>query len=268
MGSLTNKKIVIAGSRKTAEMSVMIEKKGGIPLSRPLQETVKKTPEEMKSTIEHIIENGTDWSLFTTGIGTEAVFQAAETLGLATPLHQSLAASNIAARGYKTIQALKKAGLPPVVEDGDGTNAGLLEALAKADLSGQRVLLQLHGERVPLLENGLAQKGAAVTTILPYETIVPDRAIVAQLVEEVITGEVDAVLFTATPQVRVLFKEAAAAGKKDALAAAFQERVVAGSVGKVTSGSLSEYGVTRIIAPELERMGALIVAVDSYFKET
>lgn len=266
MGNLQGKRIAITGSRKMMEMSMMVQKKGGTAFERPLQETIKCTPEDMKASIEDVIANGTDWSVFTTGIGTSAVFEAANALGLKEPFQKAIAASRIATRGYKTVQELKKYGLTPEAEDGDGTNAGLLSALEEVDLRERRVFLQLHGEPVPALEQGFAKKGADLLYVLPYKTTVPQPEIVTKLVNEVIDGDIDAVLFTATPQVRVLFQEAKENGLAQQLAEAFNVRAAAGSVGKVTTGTLNEYGVNRVIAPEHERMGALVVAVDEFFK--
>lgn len=266
MGNLHEKRIAITGSRKMAEMSMMVQKKGGMAYERPLQETIKCKPEDMEEIFEAVIASGTDWSVFTTGVGTAALFEAAASLGLSEPLQKAVAASRIATRGYKTVQELKKHGLAPEIIDGDGTNAGLLGALEEVDLAGQRVFLQLHGERVPALEQGFAEKGADLTCIMPYETTVPYPEVVTKLVHEIIDGEIDAVLFTATPQVRVLFKEAEKQGLAGQLTQAFNEKAVAGSIGRVTTGTLSEYGVTRVVAPEHERMGALVVAVDEFFK--
>lgn len=266
MGNLNGKRIAITGSRKMMEMGMMVAKKGGEAVERPLQETIKCSAEDMKPAIDSFIADGADWTVFTTGIGAAAVFEAAEELGLAEPFRKAAAASNIATRGYKTVQELKKYGLAPSLEDGDGTNAGLLAAFEETDLSGQRVFLQLHGEPVPALENGFTRKGAELTYILPYKTTVPQPDMVTALVHEVLDGEIDAVLFTATPQVRVLFQEAEKLGAAGRLAEAFNTKAVAGSVGKVTTGTLHEYGVTRVVAPEHERMGALVVAIDDYFK--
>lgn len=266
MGNLHGKRLAITGSRKMNEMSTMVEKKGGIPLERPLQETVKCTPEEMKAAIESVRQNGTDWSIFTTGVGTHTLFEAAESLGMLDEFIQVIGASRIASRGYKTVQALKKYGFTPEIVDGDGTNAGLLNALRDISFSGRSIFMQLHGEPVPALENTLAEKGANIIRVLPYKTTVPNPSIVTQLVDEVITGKVEAVLFTATPQVRVLFQEAEKRHLSADLAKAFNEITVAGSVGKVTTGTLNEHGVTRVVAPEHERMGALVVAVDEYYK--
>ncbi|OMP67752.1 uroporphyrinogen-III synthase [Domibacillus epiphyticus] len=268
MGNLTNKRIAIAGSRKMGEMCTMVQKKGGIPLERPLQETVKCSPDEMKSAIETVVRQGVDWSIFTTGIGTTVLFEAAESLGLIKEFKQVIGQSRIASRGYKTVQALKKYGFEPEVVDGDGTNAGLMSALKDQDINDKNIFLQLHGEHVPALENWLEEKGVSISYVLPYKTTVPQPYVVSQLVDEVIAGNVKGVLFTASPQVRVLFQEASVRDLTADLANAFNEKVVAGSVGKVTTGTLNEHGVIRVVSPEHERMGALVVAVDEYFKAT
>nr|WGE07326.1 hypothetical protein P5658_21495 [Bacillus subtilis] len=39
----------------------------------------------------------------------------------------------------------------------------------------------------------------------------------------------------------------------------FEERAIAAAVGKVTAEALREEGITRLLAPEIERMGAMIV---------
>jgi uroporphyrinogen-III synthase len=266
MGNLNNKRIAITGSRKMDEMSTMVKKKGGIPLDRPLQETVKCTPEEIKADIEMFVQQGAEWSIFTTGIGTTVLFDAAESLGLLEKFKKAVSQSRIASRGYKTVQALKKQGFEPEVIDGDGTNAGLMNALREQDLNEKKIFLQLHGEPVPALENWLNEKGGSLAYVLPYKTTVPNPGVVTQLVDELIAGEVEAVLFTASPQVRVLFQEAERRGLSAQLTKVFNQHTVAGSVGKVTTGTLNEHGVTCVVAPEHERMGALVVAVDEYFK--
>lgn len=47
---------------------------------------------------------------------------------------------------------------------------------------------------------------------------------------------------------------------------AFNEEVIACAVGKVTAEALQEEGITRVVAPELERMGAMIVTLSQYFE--
>ncbi|GAE28884.1 uroporphyrinogen-III synthetase [Halalkalibacter hemicellulosilyticusJCM 9152] len=45
------------------------------------------------------------------------------------------------------------------------------------------------------------------------------------------------------------------------------DKVIAVAVGKVTAEALEEEGVTRIVYPELERMGAMILEVSRYVEK-
>jgi len=46
----------------------------------------------------------------------------------------------------------------------------------------------------------------------------------------------------------------------------FKKRVLAVAVGKVTAEALKEEGVQRVLAPENERMGAMIVELTHYYR--
>lgn len=63
-------------------------------------------------------------------------------------------------------------------------------------------MLQLHGETAPKLVSWLEQQGAQVRQVLPYRHVPPEEAELAQLLNEIIANEVDAVAFTSGPQVR------------------------------------------------------------------
>jgi uroporphyrinogen-III synthase len=66
--------------------------------------------------------------------------------------------------------------------------------------------------------------------------------------------------------VHYLFAVAERFGQTDALRAAFAEEVLAASVGHMTSAALREAGVTRLVQPEHERMGAMVVALAEHYR--
>lgn len=259
-------RIAITGSRKSEEISTLIRKKGGEPVIRAIQETVKVAVSTLQEDLYKVVNNGIDWAVFTTGIGTTALFEAAEELGVLKQYLQVLQKAKIAVRGYKTVAALKKHDVNPDVVDDDGTNDGLLRALEGSEFENQQVLLQLHGEPIPKLSEWFKHRNGMVHEILPYKTIVANRETVEQLLNEIVEKKLDAVAFTAAPQVRVLFRLAEKRGSLSKLVEAFQQEVVAAAVGKVTAGELREQGVHRLVVPQLERMGAMIVALDEYVK--
>lgn len=79
--------------------------------------------------------------------------------------------------------------------------------------------------------------------------------------------EVDAVCFTTAIQVRSLFDFAKGRGYINEVKKVFEERAIAAAVGKVTAEALREEGITRLLAPEIERMGAMIVELAKYYEE-
>jgi len=263
---LLGKRIVIAGSRKTDEMSVLIEKQGGIPLVRSLQGTVFLAEKEVEPDLKQVVQAGVDLFIFTTGIGTQTLLDISEKAGFLDEYLQLLQNADVASRGYKTVGVLKKIQITPVIVDEDGTTDGLIRAMKDYSLRHKRVVVQLHGDPAPRLIAYLKDNGAEVTQVLPYQHIAPDEETVSLLCEEVLAKKVDAVCFTTAIQVRSLFEYARGKGIGIELQQAFEKDVLAAAVGKVTAEALTEEGVTRIIAPELERMGAMVVELVKYYE--
>ncbi|WP_025697289.1 uroporphyrinogen-III synthase, partial [Paenibacillus durus] len=142
---LTGITVALAGPRKSEELAKLVSNMGGTALLRPAQGTVFLDGEELRQGLESWTSNPPDWTILTTGMGLDALFKAAEDMGIEERLQEALAGSMIAARGYKTVNALKKRGLVPDVRDDDGSTTGLIRGLAPFDLRGKEVILQLHG---------------------------------------------------------------------------------------------------------------------------
>ncbi|WIV20941.1 uroporphyrinogen-III synthase [Paenibacillus polygoni] len=264
---LQNKKIVIAGSQKTDEMAEIIERRGGVPLVRSLQGLTDSDPVEVEEDVRRFIEQGADWFIFTTGIGFEAMIQAAERLNTVSEFEKRLKETKIACRGYKTNAYLKKSGIHPVVCDDDGTIASMIEKLELFDFTDQKVWIQLHGELSSQLHQFIQSKGSMdVQVVLPYRYHAPEQETLASLMNELILREVDAVCFTTRVQVGYLFDYAKEHGREEELKSVFDQDVLAAAVGKVTAEALQDKGVSRIIVPEKERMGALIVEIAHYYE--
>ncbi|MGG3890694.1 uroporphyrinogen-III synthase [Metabacillus fastidiosus] len=262
---LTGKRVVIGGSRKTKEISTLIEKQGGIPVVRSLQGTLFLAEKEVESDLQKFIHEGADWVIFTTGIGTETLVSLAEKLGVKEQFFNIISQAMIASRGYKTISALKKLEVKPVAMDRDGTTKGLIRELENFDFSGKRVMVQLHGEEAPSLIKFLEERGASVLKILPYQHITPKTETIITLCEELFGNKVDAVCFTTAIQVRSLFDFAKEKGFLTHMVNLFHENTLAVAVGKVTAEALAEEGVTRLLVPKNERMGAMIVELSRYY---
>lgn len=265
MKRLEGKKIALAGSRKTDEISKIIQNLGGIPLVRPAQGTVYLDDANLENDILELVKGKYDWFIFTTGIGTETLYKTAQSMGLENEFVNTIRLAKVAARGYKTVNALKRLEIIPAARDDDGSTAGLIRVLQTFELSGTKVALQLHGDPAPLLIQFLEGQEAEYKEILPYRHVPPKPEILSQLVNEILAGEIDSVNFTSTPQARFLFSYARESGVLEPVLTAFATKVVAVAVGKVTAAALRDEGVERIIVPELERMGSAIVALENFY---
>ena len=257
-------RVALAGPRKSEEMARLVENMGGTPLYRPAQGTVFLDDGALREGLAAWTAQPPDWTILTTGMGLDALFGMAEDLGLAGRFLEVLASAPIAARGYKTVNALKKRGLVPAVRDDDGSTSGLIRGLQEFDLQGKEVVLQLHGESAPKLMDWLESAGAVVREVQPYRHTPPEPGALDLLLDDILEGRVDAVAFTSAPQFRFLSQHAREQGKLEQLVQAFGLEVLAVSVGKITSQSLKEEGVQRIVMPEHERMGSMFVELGRY----
>lgn len=263
---LEGKRIVIGGSRKIEEICTIIKKQDGIPVVRSLQGTVFLAEKEVEPDLRKFIDNGADWVVFTTGIGTETLVNLAEKLGLKDQLLKIVHNAKVASRGYKTLAALKKLAIIPDAIDEDGTTMGLTRSLKNINFSGKKVMIQLHGEKAPVLTKFFEDHGARVHKILPYQHIAPESETVKKLCKEMINNEVDAVCFTTAIQVRSLFEFAKEHGNYNIILHSLNQHVVPVAVGKVTAEALREEGIKQIISPANERMGAMIMELSQYYQ--
>ena len=265
MKRLEGKRIAIAGPRRASELSRLIENWGGVALVRPAQGTVLIEDAELEKTLDDLIRRPYDWFVVTTGMGLDALVSAARRLGREAEFLEALRGMKLAARGYKALAVLRRLGLEPVVRDDDGTTDGVVRAMEAYPLAGARVAVQFYGEPAPDLVRRLEALGATCGEVLPYRHEPPAPEALDTLIAEVEGAAVDAVCFTAKPQVRFLFERAEATGRADRLLAAFAGPVVAAAVGKVTAEALRARGVGRVVAPAEERMGAMVAALADFW---
>ncbi|WP_410512688.1 uroporphyrinogen-III synthase [Paenibacillus sp. BR2-3] len=256
--------VALAGPRKAEEMAKLVHNMGGTALHRPAQGTVFLDDEELRKGLASWIEQPPDWAILTTGMGLDALFEKAESAGNAGIFLDVLSRSLIAARGYKTVNALKKRGLVPEVRDDDGSTTGLIRGLQSFDMRGKEVVLQLHGDPSPRLVSWLEESGAVVRQVLPYRHTPPLPGELERLLSEILEAKLDAVAFTSAPQFRFLADYARTQGKLADMIKAFEDKVLAVSVGRITSEALKEEGVQRIVMPEHERMGSMFVELGRY----
>lgn len=259
MKKLSGKRIALLGSRKVEDMAKLVENLGGTAVSRPAQGTVVLNDVKLNEDVEAVANRKFDWVIFTTGIGVETLYDTALKIGLRNEFLSALENMKIAARGYKTVNMLKKLGLTPLVRDDDGSTAGLIRALSEHSLENLTVALQLHGDPAPALREWLEVQKAEHSEILPYVHTPPAEGAMKQLLNELLAGELDAAFFTSTPQVRNLFDFARKHETEAELKLVFSKNTIALAVGKVTAQVLYDEGIERVVYPENERIGSALV---------
>lgn len=269
MPRLDGKKIAVTGARRFEELRKLIENLGGIALSRPAQGTIYLVDDELKENLKSVMKRPkVDWFILTTCSGLETLISTANEMDMERDFIEMLNNSRIAARGYKTVSVLKNLGLNPAVRDDDGTTDGLIRELSAEEFEGRKVAIQLHGEPIPKLTQWLEKHGAEYIELMPYRHTSPDDQVMQTLVREITHNEIHAVAFTTASQVRSAIDWAKKTGLFNQVIDAFNHRIFAAAVGKVTTEALIEAGIERVVVPAEERMGSMIVELAKQFSDS
>ncbi|WP_028783668.1 uroporphyrinogen-III synthase [Thalassobacillus devorans] len=263
MSSLEGKRIGIAAERKAEVISKMIRNKGGIPVIYPLQGMQHLNKDISSKNIYDFLEKPFDWVVLTTGIGAATLEEAAKTAGVHKEFVNKLSQTKIAVRGRKTMQWLKENALQAERVSSDGTMENLLSAF-HADSSGGDIFLQAYNQEDAKLKNSLEHLGNNVYLSQPYFYEQPLTEVVRSLKYDIADLYLDTVVFTSKTQVRNLFHDETG---REILVKAFNHRVLAAAIGKVTAGELSAQGITDVLQPEDSKMGAMVVAIDHHYRQ-
>ncbi|CAH0149811.1 uroporphyrinogen-III synthase [Peribacillus simplex] len=266
MSKLNGRTVALLGARKTEELSKIVQNLGGVPLVRPAQGTVFLDDSHLEEDVTRLMAGEFDWIILTTGVGTELLYKTAVKMEAGDRFIEALQSMKIAARGYKTVNMLKKLGLQPLIRDDDGSTAGLVRNLEGHLSKGVKAALQLHGDPAPLLMNWLDEQKVEHKEILPYEHIPPEKETMQQLIQEILEGKIDSVVFTSAPQPRNLMRFVREQGVEDKITDLFTSDVIALAVGKVTAQVVIDEGIERVIYPEDQRMGSAMVELVKYYQ--
>ena len=153
-------------------------------------------------------------------------------------------------RGPKPERALRELGLKSDLRAAPATTEGLLGTLSTLDLRGRRVGVQLYpGAPEARFTVFLRDAGAQPETVLPYVyASAAEEQNVIELIDRMASGEVDAIAFTSSPQVRRLFEVAKSAQREETLRTALQATAIA-AVGPVVAEDLRRRGFEVTITP-------------------
>jgi uroporphyrinogen-III synthase len=252
-------------ARRARELAILVERLGGTALSVP---AVREVPRQqaISRALGGLIAGEFQVLIALTGAACDAMFGAAEQTARLDIVVEQLRRMTLACRGPKPAGALRRRGLVPDVQTvRPHTTTDLLAALSTVDLQNQRVLVLMYGERNEAFAAALAERGARVTELCPYEWALPeDPAGLEALIDDTIGGRVDVMIFTSQIQFRHLMHVAVSIGRRDPLLRALREDVVTASVGPVCTRALRAEGVIPDVMPAMPNNPSLVQAVAEY----
>jgi len=265
---LAGRTVAVPETRELEVFAAMLERRGASVLRCPLV-AIRDAPDPapVLAFARALIQRSFDDLILTTGEGLRRILGCIECheAALRDPFVLALAAVRKITRGPKPARALRELGLKPDIAADTPTTEGIITSLARVELNGRRVAVQLYGsEPNERLIGFLTGAGAQVSTVAPYVYAdAADDAAVHALLARLTRGEVHAIAFTSTPQVERLFAVAPAATVSAALA-----HTVVAAVGPVVAGALARHGVRAQLMPqESFFMKPLTVALETALRE-
>lgn len=268
---LNGTRILILETREEAQFSKLLAEQGAEVVQCPMF-TIHDAPDPapVEAWIRRAIDKPLDDLVLMTGEGLRRIVKLARTRGLDAALIAALAKARKFTRGPKPGKALREIGLEAQQTTEKPTTEGVLEMLAKLDLKGRRLGLQLYPDKDHgALTGALAAQGAEIDSVLPYvyDSKAADANIVAAI-DEMAEGRIDSIALTNLGQVRRLVEAAKAHGVEAKLRAGLDRTLIA-SVGPAVSGELAALGLRTDVSPADEAyfMRPLISALASALAE-
>ncbi len=248
---LNGYRILILETREEAQFSRLLAEQGADVLQCPMF-TIHDAPDPapIEAWIRRFIEKPCDDLVLMTGEGLRRLMKVARRLEVERDFIAALGSAQKFARGPKPGRALREIGLEPQVTTEKPTSEGIAEMLARIDLRGHRVGLQLYPDRDhSALIGAITAQGAEVDTVAPYvyDAQAADANIVTAI-DEMAQGRVDAIALTSSGQVRRLIEVAQAHNCEDRLRDGLKRTPIA-SVGPVVSDELKSQGLRTDIFP-------------------
>jgi uroporphyrinogen-III synthase len=207
-------------------------------------------PAPVEDWIRRCIRTPHDELVLTTGEGLRRLVKTARRIGLDRKFITAIGNARTFARGPKPGKALREIGLETTITTDKPTSEGIAETLARFDLQGHRVGLQLYPDRDhSALIGKIKAQGASIDPVLPYiyDTSAAETHIVGAI-GEMADGRIDAIALTSSGQVRRLVEVARIHRCEERLHAGLDRTKIA-SVGPVVSDELKAYGLRTDITP-------------------
>jgi uroporphyrinogen-III synthase len=248
---LEGRTVALAEGRQLEELAELLQQEGAVVLRCPLL-SILDAPDAaaVEAWLRELIGGRMGLLIVMTGEAVRRLAGFAERAGLRDDFVAALGRVPTLTRGPKPVKALRELGLSATRQAAAPTTEGVIASLKGDNLAGLTVGLTLYGQDNPTLEGYLRDAGAEVRPVLPYVYApAADDDRVADLIDRLGQGQVDALVFTSSPQVDRLWEVAGKRGLEARLRQGLERTRVA-AVGPVVAEALRERGAAVHVCPE------------------
>ena len=247
------------------QLAALVEQRGAVAFHAP---ALAELPDLDAPAIERLVRalesRPPRLAIFQTGVGTRALFDTTDRLGLTPTFLKLLDQAVVAVRGPKPTGALRarkvridRSAAEPF------TTREILASIGDVEVQGASVIVQRYGSANTELDRALEARGATVVEIPTYRWSLPqDTQPLAELIARLERHEIEAAVFTNGEQVRNLFLVAERLGKADALRRALNSTLVA-SIGPVASAALQHEQIRIGVEAKPPKLGALLSSLEA-----
>jgi uroporphyrinogen-III synthase len=256
--------IGVTADRRAAEQIAMLERRGATVLhGQAIRTHPFAVDGPLARALRTLATHPPEITVVSTGIGVRGIVEAAECIGVAEALLDGLCKSYVYARGPKAHGAAVTVGMPVHWSTPSGVSGEILAELDRTGgVQGRRVAVQLDGAETQPLAEALAARGAELVPIPVYRWSLPDDLTPAlRLIHAIAEQRVDAVTFTARPQIECLCEIAETAGLLADLRRGFASGVLATCVGPVCAKAALAAGFGDPVVPIRSRLGSMVAAL-------
>jgi uroporphyrinogen-III synthase len=248
---LNGYRILILETREEAQFSRLLTEQGADVLQCPMF-TIHDVadPAPVEAWIRRCIDKPFDDLVLMTGEGLRRLMKVVRRMGVEQRFITAIGSARKFARGPKPGRALREIGLEPQMTTEKPTSEGIVEMLARLDLRGHRIGLQLYPDKDHgALIGAITAQGAEIDAVTPYvyDAKAADANIVTAI-DEMAKGHVDAIALTNLGQIRRLIEVARTHGDEARLREGLAKTPIA-SVGPAVSDELKSHGLRTDIYP-------------------
>src|SRR5262245_41250832 len=195
---LHSRRIALAEGRQLAELADLLAREGATPLRYPLLSILDAPdPAPVVAWLRELIADRFPILVLMTGEGVRRLLGFADRQGLRDAAIAAIGRTKTITRGPKPVKALQEIRLTPTRIADAPTTDGVIAALRGESLRGLHVGVQMYSPTNPPLTDFLSQAGATAHPVLPYVYApAADADRVAELIDRLAAGGVDAVVFT------------------------------------------------------------------------